>query len=650
MANRATTAVPSISADAVPAVRRGLRIELRRASLPGLTAGDRDRGPDHRGRQPCHDGTDHHDPDERSAANRGRSGSSPSRASLGRGHDERDAAGGDQRAEHGAHDRGAGAIDLDVAERGQRRHPAGLDRRVRLATRVTTTRPPARRSRSCRSSASAAVGMPKPSAVEQRVEAVGESATGDQCRCRRRRCRRPATRSTTAVSTWRREAPSARSSADSRVRWATTIESVLWIVNVATSSATPANTSRNASKKSRKSAAMSASSSAVSVAPVTASRPAGSGGCDGGDELLGRHAGAARQVDGGDWSSLPSSSRWAVSVSNHGVRHAAEALAAAELGDADDGHVDRVGHADGRRVADVEVAVIGGVAVDHDLTGACRGRGRRSARTGCGSKSSQFVAERRRAVAADRLAVGADSCADAFDDRQRRSRRRDCRPARRRRLRRPSTLVDMSAAPISSSLRTSASVPELPSASSEWMPPFIAVAEHERGGEEGDADDDGDRCRRAGGACAPTARRRRACPCQFPSCLMRSSRRAGVGVDACGRRSGRRRGRSPRRRGRRRPRRGSPSRSSGRSSRTARLMKSRISPPVRLSRLPVGSSAKITLRLARQRAGDGDALLLAARQLARAMLAGDRPSPTVSITVSHPRRVGLVPGEVERQQ
>ena len=41
-------------------------------------------------------------------------------------------------------------------------------------------------------------------------------------------------------------------------------------------------------------------------------------------------------------------------------------------------------------------------------------------------------------------------------------------------------------------------------------------------------------------------------------------------------------------------------------------MKSRISPPVRLSRLPVGSSAKITLRLAGQGAGDGDALLLAA--------------------------------------
>ena len=42
---------------------------------------------------------------------------------------------------------------------------------------------------------------------------------------------------TTEVSTWRREAPSARSSADSRLRWATRIENVLWMLNVATTSA-----------------------------------------------------------------------------------------------------------------------------------------------------------------------------------------------------------------------------------------------------------------------------------------------------------------------------------------------------------------------------------------------------------------------------
>ena len=37
--------------------------------------------------------------------------------------------------------------------------------------------------------------------------------------------------------TWRREAPMARSRADSRLRWATRIENVLWMLNVATTRA-----------------------------------------------------------------------------------------------------------------------------------------------------------------------------------------------------------------------------------------------------------------------------------------------------------------------------------------------------------------------------------------------------------------------------
>ena len=51
-------------------------------------------------------------------------------------------------------------------------------------------------------------------------------------------------------TTCRRDAPIARSSADSRVRWATRIENVLWMLNVATTSAMPAKASRNVSKKS----------------------------------------------------------------------------------------------------------------------------------------------------------------------------------------------------------------------------------------------------------------------------------------------------------------------------------------------------------------------------------------------------------------
>ena len=48
----------------------------------------------------------------------------------------------------------------------------------------------------------------------------------------------------TEPSTWRRAAPTMRSIANSRVRWATVIESVLKIVNAPTRTATPPNTSR----------------------------------------------------------------------------------------------------------------------------------------------------------------------------------------------------------------------------------------------------------------------------------------------------------------------------------------------------------------------------------------------------------------------
>ena len=50
----------------------------------------------------------------------------------------------------------------------------------------------------------------------------------------------------------------------------------------------------------------------------------------------------------------------------------------------------------------------------------------------------------------------------------------------------------------------------------------------------------------------------------------------------------------------------------------------RISPLVRESRLPVGSSANITRRARDERAGDGDALLLAAGELGRAVRRGAR--------------------------
>ena len=54
---------------------------------------------------------------------------------------------------------------------------------------------------------------------------------------------------TTERSTWRLVAPSARSSASSRERWATVIDRLFWIVKAPTNTAIPPNTSRNTRMK-----------------------------------------------------------------------------------------------------------------------------------------------------------------------------------------------------------------------------------------------------------------------------------------------------------------------------------------------------------------------------------------------------------------
>jgi hypothetical protein len=84
----------------------------------------------------------------------------------------------------------------------------------------------------------------------------------------------PSASSSTLASTWRRLAPMARSSAFSRVRWATVMENVLKMMNPPTSTATRANTSMNVLKNDRPSRIASWFSS-VTVAPMTASTPLG---------------------------------------------------------------------------------------------------------------------------------------------------------------------------------------------------------------------------------------------------------------------------------------------------------------------------------------------------------------------------------------
>lgn len=78
------------------------------------------------------------------------------------------------------------------------------------------------------------------------------------------------------LSTWRREAPSARRSAFSRVRWATTMAKVLWIEKIATSRAMPEKTSRRLVKSVRNWPERLSRFSSAACCPVTASTPSGS--------------------------------------------------------------------------------------------------------------------------------------------------------------------------------------------------------------------------------------------------------------------------------------------------------------------------------------------------------------------------------------
>ena len=116
----------------------------------------------------------------------------------------------------------------------------------------------------------------EPRAGQQRVEPGGQTEAGAEADGRGDDADDEALRRRRPSTTWRRDAPIARSSADSRVRWATRIENVLWMLKVATTSAIPAKARRITSNMPRKSDSMSASCSAVSSCCVSASMRAGS--------------------------------------------------------------------------------------------------------------------------------------------------------------------------------------------------------------------------------------------------------------------------------------------------------------------------------------------------------------------------------------
>ncbi len=79
----------------------------------------------------------------------------------------------------------------------------------------------------------------------------------------------------TERNTWRRPAPTRRSSASSRVRWLTVIESVLKMVNAPTNSAMAAKMS-SAVEMNDRALSTAVESSLATVWPLTTSTPAGS--------------------------------------------------------------------------------------------------------------------------------------------------------------------------------------------------------------------------------------------------------------------------------------------------------------------------------------------------------------------------------------
>ena len=192
-----TSITPIISALAVTAVRPGWRIALRRASRPAepptAAAGA---------------------PTSPAAPRTIRDGSRSLRPA-------------------GSLSRSAATGAIFVARRAGRKPATSVTSvptsRATIAVRASNTVPDSGSERSSApNTAFSPAAMPKPAAMPT-IDAPSPRASAS---------------SSTEPSTWRRAAPTMRSIANSRVRWATVIESVLKIVNAPTRIATPPNTSR----------------------------------------------------------------------------------------------------------------------------------------------------------------------------------------------------------------------------------------------------------------------------------------------------------------------------------------------------------------------------------------------------------------------
>ena len=263
---------PIISAEAVAVVRRGLRSEFWPARLPtvpksrgvrraGSRAGTAGRSPgwpprrragSPASRRPTTSGCGHV-ADERPSADQHGSRRRPARrpTSSRRRSDVSGSAMSSRMRLHRRDPRGRAGPAGSAASHGHQRR-----RRRRTRRRCAARRPAAARTGRDRT-ARTAPAAPSPAARRAPrpiVEPSSPSTSASSC---------------TDRITWRREAPSARSSASSRLRWATRIENVLTIRNVPTTSAIAGEDQQEGGDEARSPRAGRSAVSSAASSPVT---------------------------------------------------------------------------------------------------------------------------------------------------------------------------------------------------------------------------------------------------------------------------------------------------------------------------------------------------------------------------------------------
>ncbi len=222
--NRVTTATPIMRAEAVPAVRRGLRTALRRASVPDTPRRAAAGAPSRPAAGRAATGPSRTTPTTVARAPRPVSEISPSPRVPAKTRPTPAAVSAAP----------AAARSRELADRStaaSRRAASGAVRAARtagprLASSVTTTPTTAAVTTLAVPTTSCDVGMAMPAAS---IRAMRPVARPMPAAIPAADATIPVASASTVIdrSTWPREAPSARSSADSRVRWATRIEKVL---------------------------------------------------------------------------------------------------------------------------------------------------------------------------------------------------------------------------------------------------------------------------------------------------------------------------------------------------------------------------------------------------------------------------------------